>query len=55
MSDFVNIFEEVLRIVTVQPREARMRYRPPEWDQRLHVPERKNARDERRTDRSLDQ
>ncbi|GLS34047.1 hypothetical protein SAMN04488498_107154 [Mesorhizobium albiziae] len=54
MSDFEDIFADVVRIVTFQPREARMRYRPPEWDERLQAPERKNAHDRRRTDRSLD-
>lgn len=40
MSDFVDIFGEVLRIVTFQPREARMRYRLPEWDQGIQALER---------------
>ena len=43
MSDFIDIFGEVLRIVTFQPREARMRYRLPEWDERMQAPERTGA------------
>ena len=46
MSDFVDIFGEVLRIVTFQPREARMRYRLPEWDERMQVPEKQTHRDD---------
>jgi hypothetical protein len=45
MSDFVDIFGEVLRIVTFQPREARMRYRVLEWEERMQVPE-KQTRDD---------
>ena len=41
MSEFIDIFEEVLRIVTVQPR--RIRYRLPEWEERMQVPERTGA------------
>jgi hypothetical protein len=48
MSDFINIFGEVLRIVTFQPREARMRYELPHWEERVHAPERKHHRDVRR-------
>ena len=43
MSDFLDIFAEVLRIMTVQPREARMRYRLPEWEERMQEPERNKA------------
>ena len=46
MSDFVDIFGDVLRIATFQPREARMRYRRPEWEERMQVPERQNRRDD---------
>ena len=35
MSDFLDIFAEVLRIVTLQPREARMRYRLQEREERM--------------------
>lgn len=38
MWDFVDILAEVLRIVTFQPREARMRYRLPEWEERMEPP-----------------
>ena len=47
MSDFVDIFGEVLRIVTFQPREARMRYRLPEWEERMQAPDRERASWER--------
>jgi hypothetical protein len=54
MSDFEDIFGDVIRLVTFQPREARMRYRPAERDERLELPERNDARDGRRTDRQPD-
>ena len=48
MSDFLSIFEEALCIVTVQPREGRMRYELPlreRWTQeeRMRSPERTRA------------
>jgi hypothetical protein len=39
MSDFADIFSDVLRIATFQPREASMRYRPIQRESRLRVPE----------------
>lgn len=39
MNEFVDIFAQVLRIVTFQPREARMRYRAAEWEERMHAPD----------------
>ena len=39
MSDFTDIFGDVLCIVTFQPREARMRYRSPEREARTQAPE----------------
>ncbi|WP_292547676.1 hypothetical protein [Mesorhizobium sp.] len=54
MSDFEDIFADVIRIVTFQPREACMRYRPPEGDERLQLLEKKNARDDVAPDRSPD-
>ena len=39
MSDFVNIFQEVLCIATLQPREARMRYRLPEREETMRAAE----------------
>ncbi|SFO67502.1 hypothetical protein SAMN03159463_02635 [Mesorhizobium sp. NFR06] len=39
MSDFVDIFAEVLRVATFQPREARMRYQLPRCDQSVQAPE----------------
>ena len=38
MSEFVNIFQEVLSIATLQPREARMRYRLAEREERMLAP-----------------
>jgi hypothetical protein len=45
MSDFTEIFGDVLRIVTFQPREARMRYQGPQWDERMEAPKRKDSRE----------
>jgi hypothetical protein len=39
MSEFTGIFGEVIRIVTFQPREARMRYQNPQWEERIHAPQ----------------
>ena len=50
MSDFVDIFGEVLRIVTVQPREARVRYRPAVCEARMQLPEKQTGDDAIPTD-----
>ena len=44
MSDFADILGDVVRIVTFQPREARMRYRPQEWEEIMLTPERTRHR-----------
>ena len=41
MNEFLDIFGEVVRIVTFQPRESRMRYRLPDWEERMEVPARR--------------
>ena len=46
MSDFVDIFAEVLRIATFQPREAQMRYRLQDCEARMQAPERQTRRDD---------
>ena len=43
MSNFGNIFEDTFRVVTFQPREARMHYRLPEREEGIQTPERKSA------------
>jgi hypothetical protein len=45
MSDFLGIFADVIRLATFQPREPRMRYRRPQWEERIRmeVPERRVA------------
>jgi hypothetical protein len=43
MSEFTDIFGEVIRLVTFQPREARMRYQNPQWEDRIHTPQPRKA------------
>jgi hypothetical protein len=45
MPDFTDILGDVLRIVTFQPREARMRYQGLAWDERMEAPKRKDSRE----------
>jgi hypothetical protein len=43
MSEFTDIFGEVIRIVTFQSREGRMRCPNPQWEERIHSPQPREA------------